>query len=334
MSFRYPQPSNEDDFELFCLRFLRELWRCPSLQRYGKRGERQDGIDLIDEAGGPPLRATQCKHHEPDKTLPPAEIEAEVGKAVDSPLPLDEYYVLTTGRKTAPAQNAVIRINRDHAAANRFRVFDWTWADIEERLSQMDDASQERVLRGDSGRGGPAVCRILAGVMADRLDRPLYASASVLDLELEAVKEMLDRHEPEAAGSKLREIEARAADKLQPHHQYQLRALRSKIYSDRWEWEKAGRELIDDERFMPDTERARVNEALGYELTGVGQPSSSTCSPRSGRAGGSMSTRTAPLASTPRCGGGRAARATSGSAAAPSNGARLEPRGARRRGCE
>lgn len=143
-------------------------------------------------------------------------------------------------------------------AANRFRVFVWTWADIEERLSQMDDAAQERVLRGDSGRGGPAVCRMMAGVMVDHLDRPLYASASVLDLEFEAVKGMLDRHEPEVAGSKLREIEARAADKLQPHHQYQLRALRSKIYSDRWEWEKAGRELIDAKRFMPDTERARV----------------------------------------------------------------------------
>src|SRR6266404_1710435 len=31
MSFRFPQPSNEDDFELFCLRFLRELWKCPTL---------------------------------------------------------------------------------------------------------------------------------------------------------------------------------------------------------------------------------------------------------------------------------------------------------------
>src|SRR5688572_1260215 len=80
MSFRYPQPSNEDDFELFGLRFLRELWQCPALHQYGKRGERQDGIDLIDEGGGAPLRAVQCKHHEPDMTIPPREIEAEVGK--------------------------------------------------------------------------------------------------------------------------------------------------------------------------------------------------------------------------------------------------------------
>jgi tetratricopeptide (TPR) repeat protein len=268
MSFRYPQPSNEDDFELFCLRFLRELWHCPTLQQYGKRGERQDGVDLIDEAGGPPLRAVQCKHHEPDKTVPPAEIQGEVTKALGSSLPLDEYYILSTARKTTQGQNAVIRINRDHQGDGRFKVFLWTWADIEERLAQMDDATQDRVLRGDSGRSGPAVSRLLAGVMNEHFDRPLYSSSSVLDLEIEAIKGSIKRHELEVAESKLKEIETRAADKLQPHHWYDIKAARSKLFSDRWEWEKAGRELLDAKRFMPDSERARINESLGYELIG------------------------------------------------------------------
>src|SRR5947209_5910256 len=122
MSFRFPQPSNEDDFELFCLRFLRELWKCPTLQQYGKRGERQHGIDLIDEAASTPFRAVQSKHHESDKTIPPAEIEAEVTKALASGQPLDEYYLLTTGRKSTPGQTAIIRINRDHAANGRIKV--------------------------------------------------------------------------------------------------------------------------------------------------------------------------------------------------------------------
>jgi tetratricopeptide (TPR) repeat protein len=268
MAFRFPQPSNEDDFELFCLRFARELWKCPTLQQYGKRGERQHGIDLIDEAGVPPLRAVQSKHHEPDKTIPPSETEDEVKKALGSGLPLDEYYILTTARKTAQGQNAIIRINRDHASAGRFKVFVWTWADIEARLSEMDDMAQERVLRGDTGRGGPAIGRMMAAVMTEHFDRPLDASASALDTELECIQHVIERHEFEVAGTKLRELQTRAADKLQPHHRYQLKALRPRIFSSRWQWEQAGREPLDAKRFLPETERARVNEVLGHELVG------------------------------------------------------------------
>jgi tetratricopeptide (TPR) repeat protein len=106
--------------------------------------------------------------------------------------------------------------------------------------------------------------------MAEQLDRPLYSSASVLDSELEAIKATIDRHELEVGEAKLKELEARAPDKLQPHHWYQLKALRSRIYSARWKWEKAGRELLDAKRHTPTTDRARINEALGYEL--VGEP--------------------------------------------------------------
>ena len=268
MSFRYPQSNNEDDFELFCLRFLREVWSCSTLQLYGKRGERQHGIDLIDESGRLPLRAVQCKHHEPDKTIPPAEIEAEVQKALNSGFALGEYYILTTARKTTHSQKAVIQLNQRHAANGNFRVSLWTWNEIEEYIARMDDETQERILHGDSGRSGPAIRRMIKGVMVDHLDQSLYGSVSVLDRDLELVKGMLDRHKLEAAESKLKEIESRAAGQLQPHHLYQLKALRSKVYSDLWEWEKAGRELLDAKRHLPETERARVNEALGYELIG------------------------------------------------------------------
>jgi hypothetical protein len=109
---------------------------------------------------------------------------------------------------------------------------------------------------------------MLGGVVAEHLDRPLYASASVIDLDLEAIKAHLDRHELEVAESKLKELESRAHDKLQPHHWYQLKALLSRVHTDHWEWEKAGRELLDAKRFMPNAERARINEALGLELLG------------------------------------------------------------------
>lgn len=94
------------------------------------------------------------------------------------------------------------------------------------------------------------------------------AGATALDTELELIKTHIEKHETEVAETKLKELEVRAADRLQPHQWYQLKALRSRIFSSRWQWEQAGRQLLDAKRHMPDTERAKVNEALGYELLG------------------------------------------------------------------
>jgi hypothetical protein len=268
MSFRFPQPSNEDDFELFSLRFLRELWQCPTLQQYGKRGERQDGIDLIDEGGNIPLRAVQCKHHEPDKTIPPAEIRDEVTKALASGFDLGEYFILTTARKTTHSQKAVIEINQDHAKQGKFKVALWTWAEIETHISAMGDSVQDRVLHGDTGRSAPVLAKELTGVLTAHFDSAVYSSESALDGELDAAKAAVDAHKAEVATHALEKIESRYGAKLSEGQWYRLKAMRATLLMARGEWEKAGTTLLDAKRHQPDSERARVNEALGYELLG------------------------------------------------------------------
>ncbi len=54
--------------------------------------------------------------------------------------------------------------------------------------------AQERVLRGDTGRSGLAISRMMAAVMTDHFDRPLYASATALDTELEGIQHVIERH--------------------------------------------------------------------------------------------------------------------------------------------
>ena len=95
-----------------------------------------------------------------------------------------------------------------------------------------------------------------------------HGSGSGIYAELESIKAAIDRHELEVAESKLSELELRSVSKLEPEQWYQMKVLRSRIYSDCWEWEKSGRLLLDAKRHLPDTERARINEALGYELIG------------------------------------------------------------------
>ena len=267
MSFRFSPPANEIDFELFCLRLLRRLWSCPNLERYGTRGGAQDGIDLIDTSGGSPFRAVQCKHHEGHKTIPPAEILAEVEKAIGSEFLLDEYYVLTTARKSAQTQKALLALNRD-APPGRFKVYLWAWEDIEARLSEIDDLGRDFVICGDSGRSASALTSVFTGVLTTHFDRTLYSSEDANDASLKSAEEAIGRYELEVASAKLTDIELHAADKLQPRQWYQLKALRCRLHCARWEWREAGRLLLDAKRHLPETERARINEALGRELVG------------------------------------------------------------------
>jgi hypothetical protein len=110
---RYQQPPNEDAFEEFCLVLLRRHWNCPSLERFGHRGEQQHGVDLVDLGGGDPLRAAQCKHHAPDQTLPPSEFRGEVEDAKGFQPALGHYAVLTTAKKSADTQKEVILVNKE-----------------------------------------------------------------------------------------------------------------------------------------------------------------------------------------------------------------------------
>src|SRR4051812_6021511 len=103
MRVRYPIPRDESDFEDLCCLLLRRHWNRPSLQRYGHRGENQDGVDIYDPLQTPPVRGAQCKLHDYEKSIPPREIEREVNKAKRHYPSLEHYTILTTGKKSTQA---------------------------------------------------------------------------------------------------------------------------------------------------------------------------------------------------------------------------------------
>jgi len=162
MAFRHPQPATEQDFERFCLKFLRRHWCSPGLVLYGKRGEKQYGIDILDVDGSVPFRAAQCKLHEDGKTIPPSEIRAEVSKAQTFPIPLDRYAIMTTARATTQAQNALIEINREHRDKGLFAVELITWDRIEDLLD-----AQYPELRDDLHPAGNAHLRMIGRQIAE-----------------------------------------------------------------------------------------------------------------------------------------------------------------------
>jgi tetratricopeptide (TPR) repeat protein len=59
-----PLPKGDDDFEDLVLALFREVWKDPGARLHGRRGQRQDGVDLYgeDRFGGSGLHGVQCKH--------------------------------------------------------------------------------------------------------------------------------------------------------------------------------------------------------------------------------------------------------------------------------
>ena len=129
-------PKNDDAFELLCLKLLRRMWDAPDLAQYGKRGQRQDGIDLIDLSGQLPLRAAQCKLHEPYKAISPSEIEAEVEKAKGAQWKLEQYAILTTAKPSTQAQRKILEINQKHKEQGLFLVQLLHWRELEDLLDR------------------------------------------------------------------------------------------------------------------------------------------------------------------------------------------------------
>src|ERR1700755_816090 len=94
----FPIPTDEDDFEDLCVDILRIYWNRPGLERYGRKGERQNGIDILDLGGVAPLHAAQCKLKEFQKTLSPTSIAEEVTDACNFEFQLGRYGILTTAK--------------------------------------------------------------------------------------------------------------------------------------------------------------------------------------------------------------------------------------------
>jgi tetratricopeptide (TPR) repeat protein len=110
----------------------------PGLDLYARRGEKQFGVDIVDLSGAEPLSAGQCKLHEEWKSIPPAEIKAEVEKAKTFRPKLGRYAILTTAKASRAAHEALLKINRKHRKQGLFSVELITWGKIESLLDEHE----------------------------------------------------------------------------------------------------------------------------------------------------------------------------------------------------
>jgi hypothetical protein len=274
---RYRQPSNEDDFEDFCLLLLRRHWVSPQVDRFGHRGERQHGVDLIDKSGMTPLRVAQCKHHSPWKTLPPAELRAEVAKAKGFPKTIGLYVVLTSAKKSAETDLEVVDINEAHKQAGLFTVELLTWDGIERLLDDYPEVAEKLVTiphaewRSLALEHQTTLTKVSAEVHDLQEVMAVDRRANDFDDRLEEAKRLVDEGQPRAARLILERLRERLWHDLTPSQRHRLQARTAGTHIAEANYERAGTLLVEAGSLVPEDDAAKAQAALGWELLGDGR---------------------------------------------------------------
>lgn len=266
MGFRYQQPDNEDAFEQMCLRYFRKFLKNESLQLYGKRGEEQDGVDIFDPIETAPIYAVQCKHHEPNKTIPPEDIKDEVQKAEKSHFKIERYIIATTARKHTNAQKTVADLNQ--RPNKKFTVEIHFWEEVCAYLSNLPQIQAHFIVCGRD-IGSEVLASILQdpqiAEIASHLLRVVPAEpATGAYGEIEQL--LVDRNF-EAARYELTKLpvdEKLAA--MEKDDRYKILRLRAKLDLENGEFESAGKLFLQAFEALPELDQAKQNQVLGLSL--------------------------------------------------------------------
>ena len=115
------KPTDEQAFERACVILFRGLLNDPNVQTNGRRGQRQNGVDIFGFRNQNSAHAVgvQCKLKGPDAELTEREIEDEVKKALTFVPPLREYFIVTTGPDDTDLQRAARELTIKAAANGR-----------------------------------------------------------------------------------------------------------------------------------------------------------------------------------------------------------------------
>lgn len=135
-SAQLPAPKDWDEFENLCADLFALEWEDSSLTRYGRRGQRQHGVDIF--GGG--AKAVQCKGKTrwPPKPLTEGEMRAEVEKAKTFFLPLTDFIFATTADDDGSLQEVARRITDEHSREGLFDVRVLGWGEVSRRLTSHD----------------------------------------------------------------------------------------------------------------------------------------------------------------------------------------------------
>jgi hypothetical protein len=134
-------PKNWDEFEDICADLFGREWKDNNATRYGRQGQRQNGVDVYGQPGGQKYAGVQCKGRSkwPPNPLTTADIDQEVEKAKAHKPALSEFTIATLAPNEAKLQDHARTLTEQNEKDGLFKVYVVGWTEITRRLTQYAD---------------------------------------------------------------------------------------------------------------------------------------------------------------------------------------------------
>ena len=131
-SSKIPPPRSWEEFENITRDALAIKWNSPNLQKNGRKGQPQWGVDVFGEDHLGRLVGIQCKNQEVDTTV--SLVRQELSKAECFEPPLDAWFMAVTHEADSELQEDLRMESQERVETGRFPVGIFFWDDIVQEL--------------------------------------------------------------------------------------------------------------------------------------------------------------------------------------------------------
>jgi hypothetical protein len=137
LPFIFPKPRDWNTLEDIVCDVMQRKRNSLNLQRYGRNGQLQNGVDVAGllKVG---IMGIQCKHH-PDHNIAVDEIDDEITKSEKFKPKLSELWIATSANRDVNITSYVLEISHQRQSRREYPVIIKFWEDIFEWLSEYPD---------------------------------------------------------------------------------------------------------------------------------------------------------------------------------------------------
>lgn len=142
MKYNLPKPLDDDLFEDMVCDIYSRIFSNPNLQRFGRRGQRQHGIDIIGKNyNNNQLQALQCKCHTVDILDNDIikELDDDLSKFDASGITVENYIFVTSTPNSKGVQKHVIEINSKRSQNKQCNVEVIFWEFLQKAILETPD---------------------------------------------------------------------------------------------------------------------------------------------------------------------------------------------------